>query len=312
MKDVIDAVEDGFRDYVAGKYTMPLRGGVPVKKGVAFNYMPVLHDEKEILAVKTLGIVGKGTWLMVALYMGAAPADTPRGTPLPVALMNGAWLTAMRTGAVSGVAAKYLARKDSDVVGMFGAGRQAQTQLEAVANVLKLKEARIYDPYLPAGSPVYANLSKKLGFSVHPVASAKEAVAGCDVVLTATTATEPVFKGEWLEPGTFVSGIGSHHGAGKKELDTATIRNKLVVDQREACLAEAGDIMDPIADGSITADHIYAELGELVTGKKKGRVNDKEITVYKSVGIAVQDIATAIRAYELAKKKGIGVDIPDF
>jgi alanine dehydrogenase len=153
----------------------------------------------------------------------------------------------------------------------------------------------------------------KLGIKVIPVNTPKEAVKGCDIVLTATSSSTPVFDGKWLEPGTHVSAIGAHHGPGRKELNATTIKvSKLVVDQREACLAEAGDIIDPIVDGIITEDHIYAELGELVMNQKPGRTSEDEITVFKSVGIAVQDIATAIRAYDLAKKNGIGVDISDF
>lgn len=313
MKDVIEAVEGGFRDYVAGKYIMPLRGSAPVKEGIAsFNFMPVYHNEKNAMVVKTLSIVGKGVWLAVYLYLGDAPPDTPRHTPLPVAMMNGEWITAMRTGAVTGVAAKYLARSDSEIVGMFGIGRQARTQLEAVASVLDIKEARVYDPYAPEGTTAYKELENKIGIKVIPVKTAKASVTECDVILTATTSKEPVFNGSWLEKGTFVSGIGSHHGPNKKELDATTIKHKLVVDQKEAALAEAGDIIDPIAAGVITPDHIYAELGDLVTGKVQGRTSSDEIIVFKSVGIAVQDIATAMHAYDLAKEKEMGIDIPDF
>jgi ornithine cyclodeaminase/alanine dehydrogenase-like protein (mu-crystallin family) len=134
-----------------------------------------------------------------------------------------------------------------------------------------------------------------------------EVVSASDIIITATTSRVPVFKGDWLKSGAHINGIGSHHGPGIKELDEATIKKaKVVVDQKEACLKEAGDIMDPISNGAIAPDHIYAELGELITGKKKGRTSDKEITVFKSVGLAIQDVATAVKVYQLAKSKGIG------
>jgi ornithine cyclodeaminase/alanine dehydrogenase len=314
MDDVIDVVENGFKGYMQGKYTLPLRGSAPVKEGVAsFYYMPVYTADRDTMAVKMLSISGKGVWLVMALFVGQGEANAQGQEERPLVVMSGGWVTAMRTGAVSGVAGKYLAREDSEVVGMFGAGKQARTQLEAVTRVRDIVEARIHDPYLAPDSTFFAEMRDKLGIKVISVATPKDAVKGCDIVLTATSSSTPVFDGSWLESGTHVSAIGAHHGSGRKELDATTITaSKLVVDQRKACLAEAGDIIDPIADGVITESHIYAELGELIMGQKPGRTSDNEITVFKSVGIAVQDIATAIKAYDLAKKKGVGVDIPDF
>jgi ornithine cyclodeaminase/alanine dehydrogenase-like protein (mu-crystallin family) len=150
-------------------------------------------------------------------------------------------------------------------------------------------------------------MGKALGIDVVPAKDAKDAVSGSDIIITTTSSQQPLFKGEWVENGTHIIGIGSHHGPGIKEIDeTAVKRSKVVVDQREACLAEAGDIMDPIKSGAITPDHIYAELGEIIAGKKKGRENDSEITFFKSVGLAIQDVSSIQAIYELAKKKGVG------
>jgi ornithine cyclodeaminase/alanine dehydrogenase-like protein (mu-crystallin family) len=137
----------------------------------------------------------------------------------------------------------------------------------------------------------------------------KAAVAGCDVVSTTTSSPTPVFEGKWLEEGTHVNAIGSH-APEVQELDSDTVaRARVVVDSKEAVLAEAGDLIIPIKEGRFSADHIYAELGQLITGEKKGRSSDTEITLYKSVGLALQDSAAAVKAYELAKKKGIGTEV---
>ena len=212
----------------------------------------------------------------------------------------------MRTGAVSGVASKYLARKDSKVVGVFGAGVQARTQLMAICEVRPIEEARVYDVIGSAAKRYAEEMSKQLGIDVKPVDNPIKAVKGCDIIVTATTSKTPVFKGDWVENGTHINGIGSHTPT-TRELDSTIIkRAKVVVDSYEACLREAGDILIPINEGIITKDHIYAELSEIVTGKKPGRVNDEEITVFKSVGLAIQDASTALKAYQLALKKGVG------
>ena len=132
---------------------------------------------------------------------------------------------------------------------------------------------------------------------------------GADVIIAASSAKTPVFDGEWLSPGAHINGVGSHAPTAR-ELDTATVlKSKLVVDQREAALAEAGDVIIPINEGHITAEHIHAELGEVVAGQKEARTGTAEITLFKSVGLAIQDVATATRVYQLAKEKGVGTTL---
>jgi alanine dehydrogenase len=314
MKDVIDAVEEGFKQYTLGTVTMPLRSSLPVPKyGGAMGMMPCFIDGMDALGLKSIG-----GWRdnpskhNLPFIVGIVSLIDP-STGVPLALMNGEWITEMRTGAVTGTAAKYLAKEKSETVGLFGAGAQARTQLRAIKTVRDISDVRVYDPMISNRDRFCSDMSRTLDIRVQPAEKQMDAVKGCDIIVTATTSKVPVFDGEWLEEGTFISGVGSHFGPKIKELDAITVkRSRLVVDQREACLKEAGDIMDPIADGVIGVDHIYAELGELVTGKKNGRVDDKEITLFKSVGIALQDIATARKAYDMARTKGKGVDILDF
>jgi ornithine cyclodeaminase/alanine dehydrogenase-like protein (mu-crystallin family) len=143
---------------------------------------------------------------------------------------------------------------------------------------------------------------------VRAVTAAREAVEGCDIIVTASTSKTPVFDGQWIAPGTHINGIGSH-SLDAREVDSLTIQqSKVVVDLRSAALAEAGDLVTPINAGEITADHIYADLGEIVTGKP-GRADAGEITFFKSVGLAIQDVSTAMKVYELARQKGIGQEV---
>jgi ornithine cyclodeaminase/alanine dehydrogenase len=174
--------------------------------------------------------------------------------------------------------------------------------------VRPITEARVYDPAFQHADSFCRDMGDALGIQARPVRSAREAVEGCDIVITASTSKTPVFDGQWAAPGTHINGVGSH-SLDARELDSQTIqRSKVIVDLRSAALAEAGDLVTPINAGEITADHIYADLGEIVTGAP-GRVDAGEITLFKSVGLAIQDVSTAIRVYELARQKGIGQEI---
>ncbi|MCS7364783.1 MAG: ornithine cyclodeaminase family protein [archaeon GB-1867-035] len=307
MKDTIDAVEEAFKYFGLGKVKMPMRPAIRIDEyNGLILYMPAYIGGMDALAVKVVSVYpdnptkyNKPTVLGTVLLNDSKTGDL-------LAIMEGGFITAMRTGAVSGVATKYLARKDSKVVGVFGAGVQARTQLMAVCEVRPIEEARVYDIYKHAAERYAEEMSKELGINIKVVDEALDAVKGCDIIITATTSKVPVFKGEWLEAGTHINGIGSHT-PDARELDSITIKkSKVVVDSYEACLKEAGDIIIPINEGVITKDHIYAELGEIVTGKKPGRVNDNEITLFKSVGLAIQDASTALKAYQLALRKKVG------
>ena len=216
------------------------------------------------------------------------------------------FITAMRTGAASGVATKYLARKDSTTLGIFGAGTQAKTQAIAICAVRNIKTIKVYDIEKARSKSYCREMSKVLNIKVLSCRNAKEVVNGCDILCTATTSKTPVFKGEWLNPGIHINGIGSFTPT-TRELDEVVImRSKLIVDSKEAALREAGDIILPITNGLITSSHIYAEIGEIVAGLKRGRINEMEITIFKSVGLALQDVATALLAYKKAGDLSLG------
>jgi ornithine cyclodeaminase/alanine dehydrogenase-like protein (mu-crystallin family) len=216
--------------------------------------------------------------------------DAERGTPL--AVLEAGLLTAVRTGAASGAASDVLARKDACVAAVFGAGVQGRTQLEAVAAVRPLTKAFIIDTDARAAAAFAAEMSEKLGLDVEP-GTARAALREADIVSTATTSTAPVFRDDDLKRGVHINAIGSYKPH-IREIPGETMRRaRLFVDDRRAALEEAGDILIPLREGLIGEDHIRAEIGEVLAGLKPGRGPEDEITVFKSVGNAVEDLAVA-------------------
>lgn len=311
MKEAMSAVEEAFRQYALGEAIMPLRTTIRIAgyKGVNLAMPAYVGGDMDALGLKVVSVYGDNPEKYgLPAVLATVVLNDPRTGDL-LAIVDGTWLTAMRTGAVSGVATCYLAREDVKTAAVFGAGVQARTQLMAVCEAREIVTARVYDPVPEIQNRYCQEMSERLGIEVTPVSSPHAAVEGADVVIAASSARTPLFDGEWLSPGTHVNGVGSHSPAAR-ELDTTTIlRSKLVVDQREAALAEAGDVIIPLNEGHVTADHIHAELGEVVAGLKEARANEDEITVFKSVGLAIQDVATATRVYQLAKEKGAGTTL---
>ena len=225
-------------------------------------------------------------------------------TGRPTALMDGTWLTALRTGAVGGLAADLLARRDAKTVALFGAGVQARTQLQAVRCVREITDVRVVSP---SGASADRLVAEVTGVRAVRVDDPNEAIAGADIIITATNSPTPVFDGSQVQPGTHVTGVGSYT-LDMREVDTALVqRARIIVDQREAVMEEAGDIVGPIRDGVVDETVIVAEIGEVVVGRVQGRTADSEITFFKSVGNAVQDVAVAARVLAAAESDGRGL-----
>lgn len=309
VRDAIPAVEEAFRQLAEGQAQMPPRQIMtePERSGW-IAVMPAYIKKTKALATKIVTVYTENPVLHLPTTMATIILNDPE-TGRPLAVMDGSYLTAVRTGAAGGVAAKYLARSDAQTVGIFGAGIQARAQLEALCEVRPIKEASVYD-LIPGAAEKYAeNMSTKLGIKVSAAETSRDAVKGRDVIITASTAKTPVFKGSWLELGTHITGVGAHI-ASTREIDTETLkRSKFVVDLREAAEKEYGELLIPLQEKSVTPSIIYGELGEIVSGQKKGRTNPQEITLFKSGGLAIQDTATARLAYNKAVETGIGVNI---
>ncbi len=312
MADAIEAVKEAYLQLSTGHAALPLRTSLDITphEGLAL-FMPAYLMTSDQLGLKVVSVYPhKPSQRLPTIQALVALFDAATGRPR--AVMDGGYLTALRTGAASGAATDLLAREDARVAAIFGAGVQGRTQLEAVCQVRDIVRAKVYDT-IPQKAEEYVAEMRERG---HPIpediavaGSPGEAVEGSDIICTATTSTRPVFADGDLQPGVHINGIGSYTPE-MQEIDEETVgRAKVVVDSREACWAEAGDLIIPLERGQIDREHIYAELGEIIAGARPGRATPDEITFFKSVGIAVQDVATASRALEAAERMGLGVEV---
>lgn len=216
----------------------------------------------------------------------------------------------MRTGAAGGVAAKWLAREDAKVAGIFGSGWQAQGQLEALAAVRRLERVKAYSRNTEKLARFCERMSKRLSLEVVPAASAEDTVRGSDIVVTITTSAVPVFDGEWLQPGTHVNAAGSNSLL-RQEIDEATVRKAavVVVDSRPTALKEAGDLLPALEKGRLHAGAL-TELGEVIAGTRAGRTSSEQTTLFESQGMAIQDLVIAAELARVARERGIGEELP--
>jgi alanine dehydrogenase len=310
MEDAIELVERGFVEFGEGGVNMPQRPviSVPEHEGFA-GFMPALVREMGALAIKTVTAFKGNPKKGLPTILGTVTLlDTETGVPLSI--MDAGYLTAVRTGAASGVATKYLAKEDAGVAAIFGAGVQGATQLEAICTVRNITEVRVFDTDRQAAEKLAREMAGRgpIPDKVEVVGSPQEALSGADVVATATTSPSPIFDGDDLSPGVHINGVGSH-SPGARELDTKTVvRSKIVCDSVDACLVEAGDLLIPIKEGVLKESDIHGGLADVISGRVPGRENAEEITLYKSVGLAFQDAVTALRTYERAKSAGLGLE----
>jgi len=309
MRQAIEAVKRAFAQLSTGQANVPLRVAldVPRHNGVTL-FMPGYLSADDQMAVKIVSVFNdnpsQGLPLIHALVI---VVDATTGSP--AAVMDGTYLTALRTGAASGAATDLLARPDAHTAAVFGAGAQGRTQLEAVCAVRPIHQAWVYD-VAPRQAAAYAEeMSQRLSLPVRVAETPAQAVRQADVICTATTATSPVFADADVPPGTHVNAVGAYTPHMQEVPPETILRARVVIDHRESSLAEAGDLLIPIEQGLMTEDHIYAELGEIAAGSKPGRASPDEITLFKSVGVAVQDVAAAGAVLEAARKLGLGTEV---
>jgi alanine dehydrogenase len=309
MGQAIEAIKSAFAQLSTGQADVPLRAAleVPRHNGVTL-FMPGYLAQDDQMAVKIVSVFNdnptKGLPLIHALVV-VVDATTGR----PTAVMDGTVLTALRTGAASGAATDLLARQDARTAAVFGAGAQGRTQLEAVCAVRPIREARVYD-VSPKQAAAYADeMSQRLSLPVKAAETPAEAVRQADVICTATTSSSPVFDDADVRPGTHINAVGAYTPRMQEVPAETVLRARVVIDHHEASLAEAGDLLIPLGQGLMTEAHIYAELGEIVAGRKPGRASSEEITLFKSVGVAVQDVAAAAAVLEAAQRLGLGTEV---
>lgn len=301
MSEAIDAMRDAFGQLSSGEAKVPQRLVLATPDGVSLfmpGYLPAGGD----LAAKIVSVYAGNSARGIPVINGVVLLlDSVTG--VPTALLDGASLTALRTGAASGLATDLLALPEADTVALFGAGVQARTQLEAVRTVRPITRVRIRSR---GGESAHRLKDELEGVEATVEDDPARALRGAQIVIAATDASEPVFPGDAVEPGTHVNGVGSYTPDMQEVGAELVSRAKVVVDSTEGALAEAGDLIIPIRDGLFSADDIHAELGELVRGTKQGREDPSEVTFFKSVGNAAQDVAVAGRVFRKARSMDLG------
>jgi ornithine cyclodeaminase/alanine dehydrogenase-like protein (mu-crystallin family) len=309
MASVIVAVRQAYIEFSDGRAVVPIRTPIAFGDAGITLYMPGYSPGAGAAVMKIVSVFpgnpsrGLPTIMAVALL-----TDTETGEPL--AIMEAASITALRTGAASGVATDLLARADSRTLALIGAGAQAHTQLDAILAVRQIESVRVYDRDPSRAAAFVAASAARYHIAFEASATADGAVDGADVVVAATTSRAPVFDGARLSPGAHVNGMGSSTlDAQEVGPDAVRRMDKIVVDSREAAMAEAGDLVVPMRQGLIPQTAIYAELGEIAAGRMPGREREDELTLFKAVGIAVLDLFTAKLAYERALVAGAGVHV---
>lgn len=310
MKSTLEAVENGFREMGNNNIEMPPRVYLHFDKGVLIAmpaYMPGLGAAgTKIVTVHPGNKQAHGLPAVIARIILNSPDNG-----VPLAIMDGTYITALRTGAAGATGIKYLSRKDSEIAGVCGTGVQGRSQLMGLMVVRpKINKIKVFD-IVPEAMEAFIKEMKDKFPSVDfvTVKSAKEATEGSDIIITCTPSPEAFIDGAWLKPGCHVSAIGADTGA-KRELMTSVIEkcNKHVVDFIPQAFV-VGDFKVPKEEGVISEKDIYAEMGEIVAGKKKGRESPDEITMFKATGLAIQDVGTASKVLELAQAKSVGTTL---
>jgi alanine dehydrogenase len=312
LDDLLDAVASAMVDLSAGRTSMPPRVAASVDE-----------QEGDLFAMLAYApALGALSTKLVALFPRNAGGELPTHQAViivfdpangrPVALMDGTYITAARTASGSALSVRLLAREDASVLAVLGTGVQARSHARAVTRVRALDEVRVAGRDPDRARARAEELAAELGLDGRAADSYAEALVGADVVCACTHPSEPVVRREWLSPGAHVTSVGWNPDG--RELDDATVRDALVVvESREAALAPppsgSTDLIEPIAAGVIDADHVHAELGELVAGERLGRSGPEQLTLYKSVGVAVQDAAAASLVLEAAREQGVGREI---
>jgi ornithine cyclodeaminase len=306
MRACMDLVEEGLTSLARGEALNPLRTLMRLGAGKGFlGMMPGSLEPRSVFGLKVVGVVPGNRGTRYDSHQGIVLLfEAEHG--LPRAILDASEITAIRTAAASGVATKLLAREDAGDLAILGSGVQAKGHLEAMLCARKIRRVRVFGPSREERERFAARESRRLGIRVEPVDSARAAIEGADLVCTATSSATPILLGEWLSPGAHVNAVGACT-PNARELDTAAVvRARLYVDRRESTLAESGDFLIPRSEGAIGDDHILGELGDVLLGKVDGRRSADEITLFKSLGIAVEDLVVASHLDRVARERGIG------
>jgi alanine dehydrogenase len=307
MEEAIPAIEDVFRQQGLNKTQMLPKIYLHLEKYTGdFRAMPAYVEKLNKCVLKWVNVHPNNRKIGLPTVMAVIILSDPRNG-FPLCIMDGTLVTNLRTGAAGAVAAKYLAREDSKVIAMVGCGEQAKTQAEGLRLIFKIKEIKLWSKDDSCGR----NFMNKMRAGKEKMSVCKkleDCVRGSDIVVTTTPSRKPIVKYSWLKKGCHINAIGAD-SRGKEELEPLILQKAKIVVDNFTQASHSGEINVPFAKGLITSKNIYAELGSIICGKKKGRANDREITVFDSTGLAIQDLAVANIVYNSALKKKIGTKI---
>jgi len=307
MQEAIATMRRALTMLAAGDVVMPLRTMLQLPRGDAvMGLMPSYLGGLDAVGVKVVAAFPADFGSEYDTHQGVVLFfETGRG--LLRAIVDATSITAIRTAAVSGLATDLLARPDAADLAVIGAGTQAHTHLQAMLAVRPVRRVRVYSVPAESAAEFARRETRLTGLPVEAVATAEEAVAGADLVCTTTTAHEPVVRGPWISPGAHVNAVGAYTPT-TRELDSDLVAGaRLYADRRESLTSEAGEFLIPRAEGRFGDEHIVGELGEVLTGKAPGRASPDEVTLFKSLGIAIEDLAAAHRVHEICEERGLGV-----
>ena len=295
-----DVIADALAGFSAGNVDQPVRTALEIAERSFFGLMPAFERGQALFGAKLVTVVpgnaGRGLpthQAVIALFHAA--------TGSLAGLLDGRYITEARTAAASAVSVRHMARADSAVLAVLGSGVQAASHFEALCRERHFRDVRVWSP-----TPQHLEEFVRGRPCARAAHSAAEAVSGADVVVVATSSVTPAIENAWVAAGTHVIAIGACRPS-QREVDGALMaRSRLVVDSREAALVEAGDVVQSIREGRFTAEHVAAELGEVVSGARAGRTTSDEVTLFKSLGLAIEDLTAAQLAYRLAREQGLG------
>ncbi|MCF6096340.1 ornithine cyclodeaminase family protein [Thermovorax subterraneus] len=313
MKEAIEAVKEAYKMVSEGKCYVPLRTNISVEKhGGQILFMPGYVDGIGFAGVKIVSVYPENA----KNGLPSVPATMvliDGTTGIVKAVMDGTYLTRLRTGAASGAATEVLAKKDAKKAILFGTGGQAREQLWALLTVRRLEEVYVCGRDFEKAKEFARRMSREFedyGAKVTAVEKADEVLSEVDIITTATTSRTPVFNGSLVKKGVHINAIGSFTPEMQELPEEVVLKaDRVFVDSKEACLAEAGDFLVPMMKGLMGEEKIIGEIGEVFLGKTRGRTSEDEITIFKSVGLAVQDIVTAAKIYEKAVEQGLGSNL---
>ncbi|MFH1462445.1 MAG: alanine dehydrogenase [bacterium] len=302
---VIERVEKAFLSYGLGKVQMPAKTYLYFKEFCGdLRIMPAFAPNLKMAGTKIVNVHPNNPKNKLPTVMAAIILNDAK-TGLPLAFMDGTYITGMRTGAAGAVAVKYLARKNAKTLGLVGAGQQTLFQIAAISQIRKIEEVFVYD-INPKRIEFLSKELKEFGLKIRK-ADLKKA-AGQDILVTTTPSAKPIVKKDWIALGSHINAIGAD-AEGKEELEPAILKKGKIVIDDWAQASHSGEINVPLRKGIINKKDIYSSLGEIVSGKKPGRENDREITIFDSTGLAIQDLFTAEFVFREAKSKKIGREI---